>query len=85
MDIVIRHPTVTISGVKTVERHIPYDQARRKVEQMVDIQAFEPKPAVLSVYAQVMLGCDHCEVLPDGRHDWVNTHTGDHVRLEASL
>lgn len=86
MDIVIRHPTVTVSGAtRTVEKHVPYDVAKKRVERIVDINAFEPRPAVLSVYAQVLWGCDHCEVLPDGRHDWVNTHTGDHVRLEASL
>jgi hypothetical protein len=85
MDILIRHPVSTVKGTVEVARRIPYDVARKKVERMVDISAFEPRPAVLSVYAQVMLGCDHCEVLPDGRHDWVNTHTGDHVRLEASL
>lgn len=85
MDILIRHPVSTVSGSKVVERHIPYDEARRRVERMVDISAFEPKPAVLSIYAQVMLGCDHCEVLQDGRHEWVNDITGDRVRIEASL
>lgn len=86
MDIVIRHPVIVTGGsTKTVERHVSYEAARRRVERTIDLTAFDPKPAVLSVYAQIMWGCDHCEVLPDGRHEWVNEATGDRVRLEASL
>jgi len=86
MDIVIRQPVPTISGVKTVEHHVPYDIARRKVDQLgVDYSKYGPKATVLSVYAQVRWGCDHAVTLPDGRHEWVNDTTGETVRLEASL
>jgi hypothetical protein len=86
MDIVARHPFQTPTGrVVILEDRIPYDQARKQIERTVDLKAYEQKPAVLSVWAQLMYGCDHAEILPDGRQEWVNSYNDYRLRLEASV
>jgi len=86
MDIVARHPFQTASGrVVVLEDRISYDAARRRIERETDLEAYDPKPAVLSVWAQRMYGCDHAESLPDGRVEWVNSYNDYRLRLEASV
>ncbi len=85
MEIATYQAINTISGERVLRRAVDYDKARKQVERRVDLTAYDPKPAVLSVYAQVFWGCDHAIALPDGRQEWVNDITGDRVRLEASL
>lgn len=86
MDIVARHPFTRPDGHTVVlEDRISYDAARRRIERTVDLGAYEEKPAVFGLWAQIMYGCNECHRLPDGRQEWVNSYNDYRLRLEASV